>query len=146
MHLMELNSSGPLGPTGRVVAFANLIVFQASGGLFKQIPGVNLTWHEITLTLPAVADYPALKARLLSAVNQAIGEFHDEIVRQTRQIEKSTASAAADAAEPRVQMRLIDSRMEASIGYPVSVQHAAPIDERVSEALLMVITQNTQVT
>ena len=144
MHLMELNSSGPLGPTGRVVAFANLIVFQASGGLFKQIPGVNLTWHEITLTLPAVADYPALKARLLSAVNQAIGEFHDEIVRQTRQIEKSTASAAADAAEPRVQMRLIDSRMEASIGYPVSVQHAAPIDERVSEALLMVITQNTQ--
>ena len=43
MHLMELNSSGPLGPTGRVVAFADLIVFPASGGLFKQIPGVNLT-------------------------------------------------------------------------------------------------------
>ena len=33
MHLMELNAQGPLGPTGRVVAFANLIVFQASGGL-----------------------------------------------------------------------------------------------------------------
>src|SRR6202035_5576469 len=27
MHLMELNSQGPLGPPGRVVAFANLIVF-----------------------------------------------------------------------------------------------------------------------
>lgn len=32
MHLMELNSQGPLGPTGRVVAFANLVVFQTSGG------------------------------------------------------------------------------------------------------------------
>src|SRR5208282_1429974 len=39
MHLMELNSQGPLGATGRVVAFANSIVFQSSGGLFKQISG-----------------------------------------------------------------------------------------------------------
>ena len=38
MHLMELTSQGPLGSTGRVVAFANSIVFQPSGGLFKQIP------------------------------------------------------------------------------------------------------------
>ena len=69
MHLMELNTSGPLGPTGRVVAFANLIVFQASGGLFKQIPGVTLSWHEMTLILPVVGDYAALKDRLLTAVS-----------------------------------------------------------------------------
>ena len=46
MHLMELSSQGPLGATGRVVAFANSIVFQSSGGLFRQIPGVNFVWHE----------------------------------------------------------------------------------------------------
>lgn len=39
MHLMELHTSGPLGPTGRVVAFANLIVFQASGGSSSRFPG-----------------------------------------------------------------------------------------------------------
>ena len=56
LHLMELSGQGLLGPTGRVVAFANSIVFQASGGIFKQIPGVNLAWHDITLTLPPNAD------------------------------------------------------------------------------------------
>lgn len=39
LHLMELNQEGPLGTTGRVVTFPNLIVFQATGGLFKQTSG-----------------------------------------------------------------------------------------------------------
>ncbi len=63
MHLMELSGDGPMSPTRRVVAFANSIIFQATGGLFKQIPGVNLAWHEIALVLPADADYTALKDR-----------------------------------------------------------------------------------
>jgi hypothetical protein len=56
VHLMELSGEGQMAPTGRVVAFANSIIFQASGGLFKQIPGVNLAWHEVTFNLPAGAD------------------------------------------------------------------------------------------
>lgn len=42
LHLMELNDHGLLGPTGRVMAFANSIIFQSSGGMFKQIPGVDI--------------------------------------------------------------------------------------------------------
>jgi hypothetical protein len=50
LHLMEL---GPqYGPTGRVVALANSVVFQAAGGIFKQIPGVSLAWRELSVTLP----------------------------------------------------------------------------------------------
>ena len=63
MHLMELSGQPALSPTGRVVAFANSIIFQASGGLFKQIPGINLAWHEITVTLPTGADPAALKTK-----------------------------------------------------------------------------------
>src|SRR4029079_2108474 len=62
LHLMELSGKAP---TGRVVAIANVIVFQASGGIFKQIPGVDLAWHDITLTLPAKADPYAMKEKLL---------------------------------------------------------------------------------
>src|SRR6266481_4254773 len=99
MHLMELNTQGPLGPTGRVVAFANLIVFQASGGLFKQIPGVNISWHEMTLTLPVVKDYAALKERLLAAVSAVSSRYREEITRQTNEIERTTASSSvSDAA------------------------------------------------
>jgi hypothetical protein len=139
MHLMELNAQGPLGPTGRVVAFANLIVFQASGGLFKQIPGVNISWHEMTLTLPVVKDYAALKDRLLAAVGGVSSRYREEIARQTKEIQRSTAVAAVGDASPHVQMHLADGRMQALIRYPVHLEHAAEIDERVSEAVLQVI-------
>jgi hypothetical protein len=139
MHLMELNTQGPLGPTGRVVAFANLIVFQASGGLFKQIPGVNISWHEMTLTLPVVKDYGALKEKLLAAVSNVSGQYREEIARQTREIQRNTAAAAVGDASPHVQMHLADGRMQALIRYPVHLEHAAEIDERVSEAVLQVV-------
>jgi len=139
MHLMELNTTGPLGPTGRVVAFANLIVFQASGGLFKQIPGVNISWHETTLTLPVVDDYAALKDRLLAAVVRVTSEHHEEFARQTREIERTTATTSAAGRVPEVHLHLADGRMQALIRYPVHLAQAADIDERVSEAVLKVI-------
>jgi small-conductance mechanosensitive channel len=142
MHLMELHTNGPLGPTGRVVAFANLIVFQASGGLFKQIPGVNIAWHEITMSLPRVADYAELKQQLLTAVGNVVNEYRDEIVRQTKEIERSTATAPADDAVAQVQMHLADGRMVALIRYPVHLQHAAEMDERVSNAILKLVPGN----
>jgi small-conductance mechanosensitive channel len=144
MHLMELNQNGPLGPTGRVVAFANLIVFQASGGLFKQIPGVNLSWHETTLTLPLVSDYAALKKKLLAAVNEVVGEYHEELVRQTKEIERTTESSSIDDSEPQVQMHLSDGHMQALIRYPVHLKHETEIDERVSEGILRVISESTE--
>jgi small-conductance mechanosensitive channel len=141
MHLMELSSQGPLGATGRVVAFANSIVFQASGGLFKQISGVNFAWHETTLTLPANADYALLKEKLLVAVNDVVKQYHDEIVRQTREIQKTTSSnvAAVTTANPQVQLHFSPSSVEAVVRYPVPLQHAAEIDEQVSEAMLKAI-------
>jgi hypothetical protein len=144
MHLMELNTQGPLGPTGRVVAFANLIVFQASGGLFKQIPGVSISWHEMTLTLPVVRDYAALKARLWAAVAGVSNQYREEIARQTREIQRSTAAAAVADASPHVQMHLADGRMQALIRYPVHLEHAAEIDERVSEAVLQVVEASSE--
>jgi small-conductance mechanosensitive channel len=142
MHLMELNSQGPLGATGRVVAFANSIVFQPSGGLFKQIPGVNFAWHETTLGLPAGCDYAALKDKLLAAVSDIVKEYREEIVRQTRQIEKTTASSSVGDAMPQVQLHFSAAGVEALIRYPVQLQHAAEIDERVSKELMRVISSS----
>jgi small-conductance mechanosensitive channel len=139
LHLMELSGVGPFGPTGRVVAFANSIVFQASGGIFKQIPGVNLAWHEVTLTLPPGADYSAFKERLLAAASNVIKDYHADIVRQTREIEKNTSSNAVSDAQPQVQLRFSATSVEAIVRYPVQIQRAAEIDERVSRELLNVI-------
>jgi len=144
MHLMELNAQGALGATGRVVAFANSIVFQTSGGLFKQISGVNFAWHETTLVLPAGANYAVLKEKLYNAVNDVVKKYRDEIVRQTKEIMKTTSSSAAGvaSADPSVQLRFSASAVEALVRYPVEIQHAAETDEKVSEAMIAAIRPN----
>jgi hypothetical protein len=122
LHLRELNQQGPLGATGRVVAFANLVVFQASGGLFKQVADGETTWRETTVPLPVVRDYAAVKATLLSAIVAAVGE-------------------QGSKNPPQVQLRLVTGRMEALIRYPVDVKHAAEIDERVAQAVMEAIAE-----
>ncbi len=122
LYLRELNQQGTAGATGRVVAFANLIVFQSSGGLFKQIADSDLTWHETVLPLPQVSDYAALKAKLLAAIGAVLG-----------------AHGVADA--PQVQMRLAGARMEALIRYPVSLKQAAELDERVAQAVVSALAE-----
>ncbi len=140
LYLMELGGHGSLPPTGRVVAFANSIVFSVSSGLFKQIHGVNLVWHEITVTLPAGVDVAAAKKKLLAAVNDASKDYRDEIVRQSQEIQRTTASNSGGDAQPRVQLNFSATAVEAHIRYPVHLQHAAEIDERVSEELSNAIT------
>ena len=143
LHLRELNQQGPLGPTGRVVAFANLIVFQASGGLFKQLPDMNFSWHETTLTLPAVDDYGALKDKVLAAIRAVVNEYSEELLRQTRETTSTIAPGAVSAAEPQVQMHLSNGHMDAQIRYPVPLARAAEIDERVAKVVLKIIAQNS---
>jgi small-conductance mechanosensitive channel len=139
MHLLELTSQGPLGPTGRVVAFANSIVFQASSGLFRQIPGVNFIWHELTLPVPAGSDYLALKGRLLATLAPIVDSYRGEIVRQAESIKKTRFSTAATDMTPQVQLQFSQVGVEAKVRYPVPLNRAAEVDERVSEELHLLV-------
>ncbi len=146
MHLMELSGQPSSSPTGRVVAFANSIIFQASGGLFKQIPGVNLAWHEITLALPVTADYASMKEELLQAVTRVISDYREDIARQAREIQKAASSKQTGEPLPQVQLRFAASGVDAVIRYPVQLTLAAEIDERVSRELLGVISKHARET
>jgi small-conductance mechanosensitive channel len=139
LHLMELSGDGPMAPTGRVVAFANSIIFGASGGLFKQIPGVNLAWHEISFGLPAGADFAALKDRLAAAAANVIKDYHEDIVRQTQAIQKAASAHTVGEVQPQVQLRFSAASVDAVVRYPVQLQYAAEIDERMSRELLAVL-------
>jgi hypothetical protein len=139
MHLMELNPQGPLGPTGRVVDFANSIVFQSSGGLFKQIAGVNLSWAEITLQLPPDSDYMALQGKLLASVSAVVAEYQTDILHQTKAIETATASTSVGTPTPQVQLQIRSGGVESVIRYPVPLQQAAEVQQRISRELLGVL-------
>ncbi len=139
LHLMELGAHGLSGPTGRVVAFANSIVFQVSSGLFKQIPGVNFAWHELTLPLPAGGDYARIKQQLIDAVNAALTDSREEILRQTQEIQRTTATDMTADSQPKVQLSYSGTGVEAHIRYPVHLKNAAEIDERVSQEVSNVV-------
>jgi small-conductance mechanosensitive channel len=135
LHLMEFGSDGRLGATGRVVAFPNSIVFQATGGLFRQIPGVSLVWHEITVSLPASRDYASFKSELMPLLEDAMHEFREAIQQQSRQIEQSTASASVPTPVPQVQLRLNAAGADVVVRYPVQLERANEIDEKVAQAV-----------
>ena len=139
IHLMELSSLGAEIPTGRVVAFSNSIVFQPASGLFKQIPGTNFVWHEITLTLAPDSDYRVVEERLLGAVETVFADYREEIERQRRQMERTLSSTPINELCPKSRLRLTQVGLEAVIGFPVDLLHAAEIDDRVTREVLKAI-------
>jgi small-conductance mechanosensitive channel len=140
LHLMEFGGQGLQTPTGRVVAFANSVIFQASGGLFKQIAGVDLAWRDMTLSLPSGADYAVLKDELVAAVTNVLKDYRDDLMRQSREIQKASSSDITGDPQPQVQLRFSSEGVEALLRYPVQLTHAAEIDERVSREVLQVIS------
>ncbi len=140
MYLMELAGRGSSVPTGRVAAFPNSVVFQVTTGLFKQIPGVSFAWHDITLALPPEGDYESVKQQLFAAANEVLAEYREEIQRQTRELQRTTLSSAGGDALPTVQLSYSAKGVDAHVRYPVQLAHAAEIDERMSRALLQVIS------
>ncbi|HYL16857.1 MAG TPA: mechanosensitive ion channel domain-containing protein [Terriglobales bacterium] len=138
-HLMELSSTGAGSPTGRVVAFSNSLVFQPASGLFKQIPGTNFVWHEITLTLSPDSDYQVAEERLLGVVEAVFADYREEMERQRRQMERTLAGTPVSELRPRSRLRLTQVGLEAVIGFPVDLQRAAEIDDRVTRELLKAI-------
>jgi small-conductance mechanosensitive channel len=139
LHLMELGSGGAESPSGRVVAFPNSIVFQSTAGLFKQIPGTNFVWHEITLTLSPDSDSDAVGERVHGAVEAAFSDYREEMERQRRQMERTLAATAVPALWPRTRLRLTPSALEVVVRFPVDLQHASEIDNRVMRELLKAI-------
>jgi len=134
LHLMEL---GPqYRPTGRVVAFANSVVFQAAGGIFKQIPGVNLAWREFTLAVPGDCDFAVIKQHLVDAAHRVLDDYRDEFDRQTRALQRASSSRAAEMPQADVQLRFSSGSIEAIVHYPVPLQREAEVEERMSRALL----------
>ncbi len=136
-HLLELVSGGGKTPTGRVVAFSNSIVFQPAAGLFKQIPGTDFVWHEITLTMSPETDYGSVEERLRGAVEGIYSGYREAMERQHRELEKTLT--AVGALSPATRLRLTPAGLEVVIRYPVDLHHAADIDDQITRGLLKAI-------
>ena len=141
LHLMELSGSGTdRQPTGRVVVFSNSIVFQPTASFYKQIPGTNFVWHEVTLTLAPQTDYHEAETRMLSAVEKVYSGYHERIEQQHRQMER-TLNVSVAVPRPVSRVRLSQSGLEVVIRYPLELERAAEIDDQITRELLDALEQ-----
>ena len=67
-------------------------------------------------------------------MTNVLKEDREEILRQTREIQRATVIEFRRRRAPRVQLSFSAAGVEAHIRYPVHLQNAAEIDERVSQA------------
>ena len=139
-HLMELSGgTADSEPTGRIVAFSNAVVFQATASLFKQIPGTNFIWREILLKFAPESDYRVIQDRVRNAIDTAFADYRDSLERERRQMEMSLTSISASELKPRVHVHFTTSAIEVLVRYPVVLEKATEIDERVIENIFAAV-------
>jgi hypothetical protein len=137
LHLLELAGGGS---TGRVVAFSNSVVFQPNTCFFKQLPGANFGRHEVRLILAPETDYRIAEKRMLRAVETVYAGYRERIEQQHRQMER-TLSLPVDVPRPQSYLRLTQAGLEVIIRYPVELQNAGEIDDRITRELLDALGQ-----
>jgi small-conductance mechanosensitive channel len=144
-YMMELAGTGSeLNPTGRVAVFSNAVLFQAGTPLYKQIPGTRFAWHELTVKLADGADYKLITEAVLKEV-QAVYETHrGEIEQQHKGLEdQMQIPMNAPGVESRIQ--LTGGALQLWVRFPVSIQHAAEMDEQLTEGLMELAAKSPEV-
>ena len=135
MYLMEFEARGrDQLPTGRIVEFPNAVVFDHSAGIFKQLPGTRYLWHEVSATVPATADYRAVQQRMLDAVNSVFADYGDAVQRQHREMERMLR-VTMPPPQPQSRLRVAANGIEITIRYPVELEHATEVDDRITAAV-----------
>lgn len=142
LHLIELASGeSDARPTGRVVVVSNSVVFQPTTGLYKQIPGTNFVWHEIRLTMAPEQNYTEIEDRLKGVVESVFEEYRDRMEQQTREIERNL-NVSVPSLRPQTRLRLTKDGLEVVLRYPVDLEDATSIDDKIARNLLEAIERD----
>jgi small-conductance mechanosensitive channel len=141
-YLLELAGTGiDLQPTGRVVAFANSVLFQATSPMFRQVPGTDYTWHEIAISLNPGGNHEIVEQSMMQIIKSVYEKYQPIIDRQQSTIERRFEIPFAPL-KPRSQLQLTDSGLEAMVRYPVSLRDNVNADEEITRRLVDLIAKN----
>ena len=143
-YMMELTGSGTeLHPTGRIAVFANSVLFQAGTPLYKQIPGTDYVWHEVTVKLRPGTDYGPATDVVRNAIQKVYDRYREKIEQQHRQVE-TWMDTALEA--PRMETRLqLSDGLQFAVLYPVQIADAAATDEQIVREMMSAMAGNEAV-
>lgn len=135
LYLMELGGTGlDRHATGRIVVFSNSVLFQPAA-FFKQIPGAEYSWHQVSLTLEPGSDYQLAERRLLSAVESVFADYKADIDRQHEAITQ-WIHVPVPTPRPEARLRFVEAGVDLVIRYPVDIRRAPEIDDLLGRRLL----------
>lgn len=142
LYIMEL--AGPavdLYPTGRIVVFSNSVLFQATTPLFKQLPGADYTWHEVTLDLAPAGNHKTAQERIGAAVNSVFEKYRSDIERQSTYLE-GRIEVQLKTPVPESKLQFGDDGLQLLVRYPVELRKEAEIDDRIARTLIDLINSD----
>ncbi|MGI4755628.1 MAG: hypothetical protein ACRYGF_02135, partial [Janthinobacterium lividum] len=135
-YMMELTGTGTeLHPTGRVAVFANSVLFQAGTPLYKQMPGTEYAWHELTVKLKPETDYHASTDAILKSVTGVYDTYRAQIEQQHRKVE-DWMETALDTPQIEPRLQLAEGGLQYAVLFPVQIKDAAVTDEQIVHRLL----------
>ncbi len=139
LYIMELAGTGvDLYPTGRIAVFSNSVLFQPTTPLFKQVPGTEYAWHEVSIAIAPAGDHKAVHERTFAAVNSVYGEYKDVIESQQGTV-GDRDEIVLQAPKPEAKFQLNSDGLELMIRYPVLLDRASEIDDRMAQAVTDVL-------
>jgi small-conductance mechanosensitive channel len=142
LYIMELAGTGvDLYPTGRIAVFANSVLFQPTTPLYKQVPGTEYAWHEVSIGLAAGGNHKLVHDKALAAVNAVFGEYREVLERQQGTI-GDRMEIVLKAPAPEAKFQLNDDGPTLLIRYPVQLRRASEIDDRVAQALIDIMAKD----
>jgi small-conductance mechanosensitive channel len=144
-YVHELAGSGTdLYPSGRVAVFSNAVLFQATTPLYKQLPGTEYLWHELTVKLAPDVDYRPAAQAMLKSVQDVYHGYRQQIEQQHRQLE-SWMDSSIQTPDIQSNLQLVDGGLQFWARYPVLIKHASETDDRMSESLLQTIASDPRI-
>jgi small-conductance mechanosensitive channel len=139
LYIMELAGTGvDLYPTGRIAVFSNSVLFQPTTPLFKQVPGTEYAWHEVSIAIAPSGDHKAVHEKTFAAVNSVYGEYKDVIESQQGTV-GDRDEIVLQAPKPEAKFQLNSDGLELIIRYPVLLARASEIDDRMAQAVTDVL-------
>ena len=133
MMEMERSDAGFL-PTGRVVGFANNILFQPTP-FFRQTPGTNFVWNEIDISLAPNIDHD-LAYKKLNEIVQKIYAKHQGVIQTSEQALQKFAPFKLDVSVPQTHFKFTNMGIVFVIRYAVEREQAQALHLQMTTELI----------
>ena len=144
-YILELaGSATDLHPTGRIAVFSNSVLFQAGTPLYKQMPGTEYAWHELTVKLATAADFRSAANTMLKSIQAIYETYRSHIERQHADLE-AWMDASIESPTIESHLRLVEDGLQFWVRFPVEIRNASDVDEQVTDSLLRLMATDPAV-